>query len=455
MLASPLLVALAALSGSEAAPREATDSAVVHSTAEAEASLSLENAIALALRNNERAGVADADMDIAFADVRKARSRFFPTLDATGAYNRRMYQIVAQNPNGGPPVVLRRYDALSGVARLRANLFDARAIPLYRGALRSQEAVVFSAAETKRLLAFDTAAQFFAVLSHEQVRDAAQRRVAYATQSFKDAEARLAAQLVGSNDVTRAQLELAVAQADQTDAQGNVEVQYQELGFLIAQPVASPLQSPNALFEEAAAATPEPGFSLTPSATTRRLDLRSLRKQVEAARQLALEPRLRVVPSLQLAGDLITSNEPGYGGHQVDGFVGLVLNWQLYDGGLRYADAAQFDARLARTQLETHMLTRRVGTEVEIARINLLKMQASLKQAQTAAGAADRNAQESLALYRKGLVNQLSVEDANTRLFEANVTLARQRYELALAYLHLRAALGLDPLGREPVVEHG
>jgi outer membrane protein TolC len=44
----------------------------------------------------------------------------------------------------------------------------------------------------------------------------------------------------------------------------------------------------------------------------------------------------------------------------------------------------------------------------------------------------------------------LEVADANVQLFDAEVAAIRARYTLAIAYLDLRAAFGLDALGQEP-----
>jgi outer membrane protein TolC len=60
-----------------------------------------------------------------------------------------------------------------------------------------------------------------------------------------------------------------------------------------------------------------------------------------------------------------------------------------------------------------------------------------------------KNAEEVTTLYRQGLAGALTVADANIRLFEAEVALARARYGLGLSLLNLRTALGLGPLGQE------
>ena len=63
--------------------------------------------------------------------------------------------------------------------------------------------------------------------------------------------------------------------------------------------------------------------------------------------------------------------------------------------------------------------------------------------------AARRSSEESAILYRQGLTTALAVTDANVRLFEAEVDLARAQFDLALALLALRQAVGRDALGRE------
>jgi len=75
--------------------------------------------------------------------------------------------------------------------------------------------------------------------------------------------------------------------------------------------------------------------------------------------------------------------------------------------------------------------------------------QAAIEQAVTAVRVAGKNAEESLELYRQGLAGSLEVTDASVRLFEAEVALARARYQLALAYLDLRSASGLTPATEE------
>lgn len=411
------------------------------------APLSFEQAVELTLRNNERTRIAEQDVAAAQAGVDRARAAFFPTLSGMGTYNLRPYP--ATRTIDGHRVVLQSHNALNATLGVNATLFDAHVFPLYQQARRNAEAAGFQSAEDKRQLAFDAGRAFLTVLGLEQVNAAAGRRLAYARQSLQDAQARFAAQLVGSNDVTRAELEVATAEAGVIAAKGDVDSTYLQLGYLLVQPVVAPLQPPDALLAQAAAPI-DSVDTLVVAAAARRLDLKATQRRVEAARQAAREPALRFVPSLGATAQARATNEAGFG-RAVDGYAGLVLNWPLFDGGVRGAQKAELDALAERSALQAAALQRHIGMDVGIAVVSLAKVQAAVRQAEAAASAAERNAKESSTLYHQGLASALVMADASARLFEANVMLARQHYGLALAYLDLRAALGLDPLGREPV----
>jgi outer membrane protein TolC len=421
--------------------------------AEAPSGLTLESAVSLAVERNERAHMADEDLAIAEARLAVARTYFFPSLTAAGTYTRRANEVGTILPSG-EQVVIRRHNALTGALALKTTLFDASSIPLYRQALRERQAVHFGAAEGKRILAFDAAAAFLSVLGSERVRDAAGRRREFARQSLVDAQARFKAQLVGSNDVTRTTLELAQAEVALVEAQRAVDTQYLQLGQLLVQPVQPPLAMPVALFEEAEMA-PAAQASLADTARRRRLDARSLSRHVEALRQGALEPSLRLIPSLGAEAQIYGGNEPGFGGRRLDAFASATLTWTLFDRGLRYAERAEREAALRRTRLQQSALSRQIGTDLASAAVSLDRTRELLSQARAAAAAAERNAQETQTLYREGLANGLAVEDASVRLFDAQVRLTQQQFDLAAAYLGLRAAGGLDPLGREPPVDAG
>jgi outer membrane protein TolC len=121
----------------------------------------------------------------------------------------------------------------------------------------------------------------------------------------------------------------------------------------------------------------------------------------------------------------------------------------LFDGGERYAERDERVALARATALEARAQDRQVPLQLATARVNLANAQSALQQAEVALNAAQQNSRELQVLYRQGLARAIDLADANVSLFEAQVALVRERLSLGLAFLDLRAALGLDPLGRE------
>ncbi len=399
------------------------------------------------MARNEQAALADNDVLASDAQVGQTRAFFGPQLLANGTYQRRAHEVA---PPGRGPV--QQLNALNAYVHLNQALFDWYQWTKLREAQGYSQAVRLQSEETKRLLAFEVAQAFFAVLAAEQKSQAAQQRARFAQRSLADAQARLAAQLVGANDVTLAELEMAAANTALAETTGAAEVSYIQLGYLVADSVAPPLTAPEDLLLQAAQEPPAHPEALAKRALQRRMDVRAQILQLQAADLGTAAPMRKYAPSLSAEAHGRATNETGFSGRTLDGFVGLNLTWSLYDGGLRYADQDFAQATRNRLQLGMNAVVRRVATDIRAAWHLLHSRQAALSSARAEAEAASRNADQTSALYRDGLTNALSVENASTKLFSAHVALAEVRYRLTLAYLDLQAAMGLDPLGREPAL---
>jgi outer membrane protein TolC len=320
-------------------------------------------------------------------------------------------------------------------------LFDARGFPLYRAAIADQDATALEAAEARRLLTFEAADAFLRTLTESAVATAAQHRLEFAAQSVHDAQTRASAGMASSNELTRAKLEEATARRDTTRAQAAAKTARIELAGLLNQPAVEALVPPGALLELAAHGKPE-------APLPQRLDVAAAEERTVQAEVLAQEPLLRLVPQLSANGQVRVTNESGLSGRPVDGFVGLDLTWVLFDGGGRYAEARERRAQARAAALTAQARKRLASVDAEAALVALESARASQVQAATTAELSRQNAKETSELFRQGLANSLQVSDASLRQFEAEVALAQEEYALAVALLGVRAAVGVDPLGR-------
>jgi outer membrane protein TolC len=408
-----------------------------------EEGLTIEEAVRLALTRNERTQIADAQLAAAAARVKKARAFFFPDLTATGGYTRSGFD---DGDDGSR--FDRDPDSLLGTMTLNLSLFDARAFPLYRQAKHEHAAARFRTEEDKRLLAFEAADAFLRTLGVEQVQAAAERREAFARETLEDTRVRFEAKLVSSNDVTRAELELANAEREATLARGEAELARLQLGFLIVSEIRGPLVVPDALLNPPQMAEPE---RLVEEAQTRRLDLAAGHEQIEAARAFAEEPSRRIIPILGLTGQFQQEAGSDVESRSREWLIGLNLTWLLYDGGERQADRAERNALARSSALEVETTRRQVALNVHRALVDLERNRAATRQATVAAQMGERNAEEVALLYGRGLASALEVADANLQRFVAEVALVQAGYGQGLSHLNLRAALGFDPFGKEVI----
>lgn len=404
-------------------------------------SLTLERAVSLALERNEGARISQQEVEVSRARVAKARSFFFPDITLSGTY-RRQPSIVSEGIGEVRPP-----DQLSGTATFLMPLFDGRYIPLYRAAARESQAAALQSARDVQLVAFEAADAYLQTLGLQEVSEAAQRRLELSRQTLEDATVRQKAGLVSSNDVTRAQLEFATAEQALTNARGAAELARLQLSYLIAAPVealAPPGDALPASFEPGA-----PPPKLVEQAVAARTDLAAAEKRIEVAELNAQEPLWRFIPSLYLGAQYQQTSAAGRFGRSEDWFASLTANWVIFDGLERFADRDERLAQAEIARLNASRTRREVDVQVRSALVSLQSADAAVRQAVVAQRVARQNAQETNTLYSQGLARAIEVADANLGLFEADVAVARQQYALAAAWLDLRAALGLDPLGRE------
>jgi outer membrane protein TolC len=394
----------------------------------AQEALTIERAVDLAVTRNERAAIADTTVEAAEARVRRARTAFLPRVDING--------------NAGSDIGNGSERDVTTSAQLTQTLFDARVFPLYRQQRFERDAVRLTAEDSKRLLGFDAAATFLSTLSFEQVFLAAERRRAFAQTNLDDVRARFEAGLVSSNDVTRAELELATAVRELAQATGDVQAARVELETLLKSEVDGPLAPPVALLD-AADDPPPAADAVIPEAQARRSDIAARRARVEALRAFADEPNARFFPSVLFSAQTRNVNDGPVTNRNNEGFVGVSFAWPVFDGGLRGADRAERTANVRGAELQLELELRDVERQMRSAAVQLSTEQASLREAAAAVRAARKNADETNILYREGLASALELADATQQLFEAEVAEVTARYRMALAYLSLREASGV------------
>lgn len=386
--------------------------------------LKIEDAIRLAVNNNERSRIAALRVQDAQGSVERARAGFLPSLNLGASGTQRF----VQDRSG-------RTFTSAGTLTLTQPLFAPSAFPTYWQAGHTYEAEQHGSAEDRRVLAFDAARSFASAVAAQQVMLAAEQRLARARANLENAEARAEAQLASVNDATRARLEMATSSREVVQNVGNVKRALLGLGFLLGQDVEGTLEPPDHISE--AALRFAGGDQLVKNALEQRGDLRALREQILAARESAKEPHYRMAPSVNLQAQFRADPAPLPTDRWHDETVTLNLTWPLFDGGARYGDRKSRLARAETAELQERLLRRNVETAVKTALVSLTVARDALRVAEDGVEAARKNSEETEILYRQGLARALELTDANQKRFDAETALASARLTLAQAYLDL------------------
>jgi len=402
-----------------------------------EGGLRIEDCVRLALAGNERARISDAQVVVAEAAVEKARAGFLPVVTLSGNDQQHLR-----------PVPLNANVAASTFT-INQPLVNAGAWPLYSQAKELADSQRAQSVDDKRLLAFAAVAAFFAVKNADDLLRASQAQLKLAQDNLADTKARAKAGLNSTNDVTRAQVDIASTARQVEVNKGNLDSAYVQLGFTINASISGPLVPPDALLR---AAEQPPGSvdALVRLALQRRPDALAARHAAGAAHDFAGEPLLRLVPTLGVQGAVTaTSAPPPATGRWDDETLTATLSWILYDAGVRYADKHSRDAQATIADLILQQLVRTVDAQVRANVALLLSAQAALRVADDARKAAQRSVMETRILYSQGLAKGIELTDAADASGTAEANYATAEYTMAQAYLAVRQAMGLDPLGTE------
>ncbi len=292
---------------------------------------------------------------------------------------------------------------------------------------------------------FNVRSSYYSLLRAESLVKVSAAAVAQSQEALRVAESQFKAGTVAQFDVLRAQTQLANNQQSLISARNQVTLSKNafanSLGVDPGTPVdlAPPTEmkekDPLPLFEDVKLI--ETALRVRPEARQAEISL------TKAAKNIQLNGR-GLAPSLAAALSSSYNPKPAFIGDKTTGSVSLVLSVPLSDGGAVKAqtEAARSDQRAAQIQWEQY----RNGIKAEVQQA-LIAVRDAHERAQTAWGAVEQ-AREAYRIaqvrFREGVDTQLSVNDAQTSLIQAETNIVNARYDYLTALARLDRALGKE-----------
>ena len=412
--------------------------------ARADAALSLDGALTLARAHNRDLSVARAQLEQSATLVEQARAALLPTAVAQGKYthNYRSIEIdVGQFTNmPGEPIVIQRGEQLDASVGATVPLVVPAAYYQLSAAKQTESASEASYRASEASILLGVAQAYYAAVGTDELVRAREEAVKVAGETFDVAKARVAAQVANRVDATRAETALVRAEQEREEATDLRARAYRALATLLGERRPLTLVTETPLPPE-----PAPLEALVSRAQAERPELAAQRGQRDAERASASAAAWRWAPTLSGFGNARAFNYAGFSGDNYAWAVGVQLDWVLYDGGLRDAERHRSAARGREEDVRLNLLVDTIADEVADARGTLETKRKGVLAAERGTALARDTLGLVRAQYEAGTALQLDVLAAQDSLVNAEVSLARAHFDVALAEMALQRAVGTFP----------
>jgi outer membrane protein TolC len=375
---------------------------------------------------------------LGLADAIKASTSDKGLATAAFAFEQLTEQQLAQQG----PIVIQKGEQLDFALNAAVPLLVPWAYPALSSAKKSVAAAraTMSATEASVLLA--TAQAYYACAGTDELVGARNNALSVARQALDNAKARLEAGVVNRVEVTRAELQLVRADQALLETLDSQAQAYRALGTILNMHEAVRVQPADV----AAPPATEPTIDeLTSSALKLRPEFRALEQQISSLDSTVASNKWKWAPSLSGFAFVRAFNYAGFSGDKYAWAIGLQADWQLYDGGLRDAQRHLAWAQRQENEAKLDLLHDSVADDV-------FNAQRTLKTKRRAVQTAARSVQlskETLELvtvqHEAGTATQLDLLQAQDALVAAEVALAQARFDLALGGLQLDRTAGTFP----------
>ena len=404
----------------------------------AQESLSLDDALRLALQNNGLARAALAETDAADARLAAARANLYPSIDLSSSTTRTRIE--------GGGAIADTTQRQNGFGLEWLLLDNGQRELRIRQSSRTAEATRQSTRDTVRRVLFQTARAYYEVLRRKELLQVADTAVRRAETLLEVAKAQAEVGAAPQKDVLQAEADLANARVQQIQARNALRLAETDLKRLIGWEAQKPLPD---LTAPDAPPTPDPALSveqLWQRARLQRPDLRDAELRLQISRLGLDAARLNSLLRLQISVRGFREYDPN---SRTQGSLSIVASYPLLDGGLTRASLREAEASLQSAQFRLQQAERDAYAEVESALLSIREAFERLEASKIAVAAAQRNfdaAQESL---REGVGTIVEVLTAQLALITAETNLVQATYDAAVAELQLRLATG-ERLPEEP-----
>jgi outer membrane protein len=421
--------------------------------AETTRSMSIDDCVALALRQNPDLLGKDAEVSQAEAEASGAEGRLGPRLhvDANvqqwnSPFN---LQINLGSPTAMPPsmpTVFPVRDAFTWL--VSASLIQPLTglWPIYENYKLQDLGVDVAKVHreaTRRDVAFQVTEAYLRTLELSRLSEVAAASVDQLNAQLKESQSLYANGVVSQTDVLRAQVAVANARQRVIQLRGQTSMAHAHLATAMGMPTGS-LVEPQPLTGE----PPAPAITSVEEAERRavagRVELREIDKQLEQANKGVHGAEARLLPEINLVGNY--SHNAGSAFVQPDaGYIGATASWDVWDWGATIHGIGEAKARTSQVLAARAKVDETVRLDVRQAFVDVEATADGMDVAKTAVAAAEENYRLTTKRYEAAAATAFDVIDAEGLLTQARGQMQTSLYDYVIACAALDRAIGIAP----------
>lgn len=447
------------------------------STAPADSiSLSLTDAVTRALQAGDEVRMAQAQVDMAHAQVVGARASGLPQLRLSSSYSHQMENARAQAVGS----IFGQSNTYNSAANIAQTLFQGgRVVSAARAANRVDEAARLTSEEVRRNVTLDVQRAYLTALLADRLVEIQEGNLALASERVAQVEQLEGGGRAARYDVLRARVERANLEPVVIQARNDRDLALLELKRLLNLPLERPLRLTTTLDGETVAAVAAEVTGAAASAgdaavVEGRGTVRAARLTAEARHFGVRVARADLLPSVTVSATLgylafppggffqnvpvrfgrmdpvacPEGSDPGRvctaqnGGWFSDRSVQVAVSWPIFDGLRTKSNiqAAEAQARMADLQLAQQRES--VALEIARARRQLERAGAAFAAQRQTVQEADETYRLAALRFERGLGTQLETSDAQILRLTAQTNAARAAVDLYIAAAELARAEG-------------
>jgi outer membrane protein TolC len=402
-----------------------------------------------AMVHNQTVKVSQLAQSQTEAHIREVKAGTRPQVSVSGDYKRYLKipgQVIPASAFGGPEG---QYQVLAFGLPYNLSSTIQVAQPLYNPAVGiglkaakvSQEVASLQTLQTKEEIAYSISVTYYNLQTVAQQMEYLRNNLAATERLIKMTDLLYQNQLIQGIDVDR----LRITHTQSKTQLASLEASYTELTnalkFLTGTPQTDTLTIKLDI-------TPSEDLPLSlPEQTINRTDLLLLNRQ-QTLNELTLRNiKAGILPTLSAYG-VANSTFFGQGGdnsvfkHVPGSWIGLQLNWSLYDGSARRAKLSGQKIESQKLALQTQQAHESISMEVENARNQFVVEQSNLASSEEGVTLAQKVYTQSQLQFKEGTTSLTEVIQAETALQQAQNTYLSTLVKLRTAELDWKKATG-------------